>query len=86
MAHDKALAALDRIAGDDEWRRAFIRQLLALEAAIKAPGVDVREEITGPLATRCSTTIRWSANLSNGVTFRVPLPVEDRARLRHVAA
>ena len=49
MPHEKALAALGRIAQQDDWRRAFIRQLLAFEAAVTAPGVDVREEMTGPL-------------------------------------
>jgi FkbM family methyltransferase len=70
MAHDKALEALARIAQDEAWRAAFIRQLIAFEAAIDAPGVDVREEITGPLADALfddDQVIRKT--LSSGVTF-----------------
>ncbi|WP_411287291.1 FkbM family methyltransferase [Phenylobacterium sp.] len=70
MAQDKALIALDRIAGTDDWRNAFIRQLIAFEAAIDAPGVDVREEITGPLVDALfddDQVIRRT--LSTGVVF-----------------
>lgn len=70
MAHDKALIALDRIAQNEAWRSAFIRQMIAYEAAIKAPGVDVREEITGPLVDALfddDQVVR--KQLSNGVTF-----------------
>jgi len=70
MANDKALTALDQIAGKDEWRGAFIRQLIAFEGAIDAPGVDVREELTGPLVDALfddDQVIRKT--LSNGVTF-----------------
>ena len=42
MADDKAREALSRIASNDPWRSAFIRQLIAYEGAIEAPGVDVR--------------------------------------------
>lgn len=70
MAQDKALDALAKIAGTEDWRDAFIRQLIAYEGVIDAPGVDVREEITGPLVDAlfdddqviCKT-------LSSGVTF-----------------
>jgi FkbM family methyltransferase len=70
MAHDKALIALDRIAHDDAWRAALIRQLIAFEGAIDAPGVDVREEITGPIVDALfddDQVIRKT--LSNGVAF-----------------
>ena len=70
MSHDKALEALARIAENEDWRRAFIRGLQAFERAIKAPGVDVREEITGPLADALfdnDQVIRKS--LSTGATF-----------------
>ena len=70
MAQDKALAALSRIAETEDWRRAFIRELVAFEHAIHAPGVDVREEITGPLVDALfddDQVIRRT--LSTGVTF-----------------
>ena len=70
MAQDKALEALSRIAGDDNWRADFIRQMIAYEGVIKAPGVDVREEITGPLVDALfddDQVVRRT--LSNGVTF-----------------
>ncbi len=37
MANDKALLALDQIAAKEEWRAAFIRQLIAFEGVIDAP-------------------------------------------------
>ena len=49
MANEKALEALARIGETEDWRQAMIRQLLAFEGEIKAPGVDVREDLTGPL-------------------------------------
>ncbi|WP_394763726.1 FkbM family methyltransferase [Phenylobacterium sp.] len=70
MAQDKALIALDRIAHDDAWRTALIRQLIAFEGQIDAPGVDVREEITGPIVDALfddDQVIRKT--LSSGVTF-----------------
>jgi FkbM family methyltransferase len=70
MADDKAQAALARIAQDKDWRRAFIRALLAFEHEVKAPGVDVREELTGPLVDALfddDQVIRKT--LANGVTF-----------------
>ena len=70
MADHKALAALARIASNDEWRRSFIRQLIAFEAAIDAPGVDLREEITGPLVDALfddDQVVRKT--LANGVAF-----------------
>jgi len=70
MPNDKALAALGKIAGNEAWRRAFIRALIAFEHDIKAPGVDVREEITGPLVDALfddDQVIRKT--LSSGVTF-----------------
>lgn len=70
MANEKALTALGRIAENEDWRRAFIRAVIACEHDIKAPGVDVREEITGPLVDALfddDQVIRKT--LSNGVTF-----------------
>lgn len=70
MANDKALDALSRIGGNDDWRAACIRQLLAFEGAISAPGVDVREELTGPLVDALyddDQVVRKT--LSTGVTF-----------------
>jgi FkbM family methyltransferase len=48
----------------------MIRQLIAFEGAIAAPGVDVREELTGPLVDALhddDQVVRKT--LSNGVTF-----------------
>ncbi|MET0271927.1 MAG: FkbM family methyltransferase [Phenylobacterium sp.] len=70
MTEDKALGALARIAANPEWRRAFIRQLLAFEAAIDAQGVDVRSEVTGPLVDKLfddDQVVRKT--LSTGVAF-----------------
>lgn len=70
MAQDKALIALDRIAHHEAWRSALIRQLVAFEGQIDAPGVDVREEITGPIVDALfhdDQVVRKT--LSNGVTF-----------------
>jgi len=70
MAQDKALEALARIAQDEAWKAAFIRQLIAFEGTIDAPGVDVREEITGPLVDALfddDQVVRKT--LSSGVTF-----------------
>jgi FkbM family methyltransferase len=70
MSQEKALQALSRIAGTDEWRAALIRQLVAFEGQIQAPGVDVREELTGPLVDALfddDQVVRKT--LSNGVTF-----------------
>lgn len=70
MGQDKALIALERIARDEAWRTAFVRALVAFEGAIDAPGVDVREEITGPLVDALfddDQVIRKT--LSTGVTF-----------------
>jgi FkbM family methyltransferase len=70
MAHEKALEALARIGETDHWRTAFIRQLIAFEGQVKAPGVDVREELTGPLVDALyddDQVVRKT--LSSGVTF-----------------
>ena len=70
MAQDKALEALARIAQDEAWKAAFVRQLIAFERAIDAPGVDVREEISGPLVDALfdeDQVVRKT--LSSGVTF-----------------
>src|SRR3954454_14540248 len=70
MANEKALEALARIGGTEDWRPAMIRQLLVFEAQISAPGVDVREELTGPLVDAMyddDQVVRKT--LSNGVTF-----------------
>ena len=70
MPNDKALGALKRIAEVPAWRAAFIRELLAFEHAIDAPGVDVREELTGPLVDALygeDDVVR--KELSNGAVF-----------------
>lgn len=70
MAHETALEALSRIGEREDWRQAFIRQLVAFEAAIPTPGVDVRETVTGPLVDALfddDQVVRKT--LSSGVTF-----------------
>lgn len=70
MAEDKAREALSRIGGNDDWRGALVRQLIAFEGQIQAPGVDVREELTGPLVDALfddDQVVRKT--LSSGVTF-----------------
>ncbi|MFZ5718532.1 MAG: FkbM family methyltransferase [Pseudomonadota bacterium] len=70
MADDKALQALSRIGEKDDWRAAFIRQIIGFEGQIQAPGVDVREELTGPLVDALfddDQVVRKT--LSSGVTF-----------------
>lgn len=49
MDPSKILAALARISAKPEWKTAFIEQILALEKTIQVPGLDVREDVTGPL-------------------------------------
>jgi FkbM family methyltransferase len=70
MADEKALNALHRIAQHEAWRGALIRQLIAFEKTVDAPGVDVREDLTGPLVDALfddDQVVRKT--LSNGVTF-----------------
>src|ERR671921_1220325 len=70
MADDKALIALSRIGENEDWRAAFVRQLIAFEGQVQAPGVDVREELTGPLVDALfddDQVVRRT--LSSGVTF-----------------
>lgn len=70
MANEKALEALSRIGETPDWRQALIRQLIAFEGQIQAPGVDVREELTGPLVDALyddDAVVRKT--LSTGVTF-----------------
>ncbi len=49
MKLEKVKAALDIIASNEEWKSAFIEQMLGLEKKIKRLGLDVREDVTGPL-------------------------------------
>lgn len=70
MSDEKAADALHRIGENAQWRQALIRQLIAYEGTIEAPGVDVREEITGPLVDALygeDEVVRRT--LSTGVTF-----------------
>ena len=70
MTQDKLAAALKQIAGRDDWRSAFIRHLLAFEKDIATPGVDVREELTGPIVDALfgeDQVVRKT--LSNGVVL-----------------
>lgn len=73
MSDQKLRAALDKIADNATTREAFVRQLVALERDIAAPGVDVREDVTGPLVDavyREGEIVRRV--LSNGVVFEFP--------------
>jgi FkbM family methyltransferase len=70
MPDDKTLSALRRIAEKPEWRDAFVRRILDLEPDLATPGLDVREEITGPLVDALfddDQVVRKT--LSSGVTF-----------------
>ncbi|HEY3696552.1 FkbM family methyltransferase [Phenylobacterium sp.] len=70
MSDDKTLSALTRIAAKPEWRDAFVRRIVDLEQDLATPGLDVREEITGPLVDALfddDQVVRKS--LSNGVVF-----------------
>lgn len=49
MSEDKLRSALRQIASQPQWRDVFVRQVLEMEHQIVAPGVDLREEVTGPL-------------------------------------
>jgi len=70
MQNDKLGAALAKIAETPAWRDAFVRHLLAFEKDIATPGVDLREDVTGPFVDavfRESELVRRS--LSNGAVF-----------------
>jgi FkbM family methyltransferase len=67
---DKLAAALNSIAEREDWRDAFIRHLLAFEKDIATPGVDIREDVTGPIVDALfgeDQVVRKT--LSNGVTL-----------------
>lgn len=49
MDKEKLPGALEMIAQNPEWRAEFIRQLQAFEKRIATPGIDIREDVTGPL-------------------------------------
>lgn len=49
MKQQKLVAALGMIADNEQWRDVFIAHLLKFEEAISTPGIDVRENVTGPL-------------------------------------
>lgn len=70
MTNEKLAAALQRIAEREAWRDAFVRHLLAFEQDIATPGVDVREEVTGPIVDALfgeDQVVRKT--LSNGVAL-----------------
>ena len=70
MDQDKLAAALEKLRATPGWREAFVRHLLALEKEIATPGVDLREDVTGPLVDAVfeeGEPVRRS--LSHGVTF-----------------
>ena len=70
MSDDKFKTAISRIRAREDWRQAFITQLVNYEFAISSVGVDVREEITGPLVDALfddNQIVRKT--LSNGVIF-----------------
>ena len=49
MNTQKLTEALSQIAARPKWREAFIQHIQALEKVIATPGVDLREDVTGPL-------------------------------------
>lgn len=49
MDTEKLNGALRRIAENAAWREAFVRALQGFEKSVSAPGVDLREDVTGPL-------------------------------------
>lgn len=49
MDQEKLLQALNMIAQNSQWRAEFIRQMQSFETRIATPGVDIREDVTGPL-------------------------------------
>src|SRR5688572_4567191 len=70
MSQDKALSALRRIGETPAWRDAFVRSIVALEPSLATPGLDVREEITGPIVDALfddDQVVR--KKLSSGVEF-----------------
>lgn len=70
MDNEKLGAALAKIAEMPAWREAFLRHLLAFEKDIVTPGVDLREDVTGPLVDALfqeSELVRKT--LSNGAVF-----------------
>ena len=70
MFDDKLKTAISRIGAREDWRQAFITQLVNYEYAISSVGIDVREEITGPLVDALfddNEIVRKT--LSNGVIF-----------------
>lgn len=70
MTQDPARDALKAIGASPAHRGAFIRQMLAFEAAIDAPGVDVRETLTGPLVDALHDDDQVvKKTLSTGVSF-----------------
>ena len=70
MSDDKFKTAISRIGEREDWRQAFIAQLLIYEGAISSVGVDVREEITGPIVDALHDDNQIVRKiLSNGVIF-----------------
>jgi FkbM family methyltransferase len=70
MTNEKLAAALKAIAGNEAWRSAFVRHVLAFEKDIATPGVDIREDVTGPMVDALygeDEVVRKS--LSSGVTL-----------------
>lgn len=49
MDQDKLLAALGMIAENPAWRAEFITAMQAFEKKIATPGIDIREDVSGPL-------------------------------------
>lgn len=49
MDQEKLLTALRAISRNPEWRAEFIRHIQLFEKRIATPGIDIREDVTGPL-------------------------------------
>jgi FkbM family methyltransferase len=70
MITDKLATALKTVAACSAWRDAFIRALLAFENEIATPGIDIREDVTGPIVDALfgeDQVVRKT--LSDGVTL-----------------
>lgn len=49
MDQHKLIKAMNMISGNEQWKNEFIAQIKAFEKKIATLGVDIREEVTGPL-------------------------------------
>jgi hypothetical protein len=84
MANEKALEALARIGETEDWRQAMIRQLHN-EAESRPPAWTCARS-DRPLHDAICDDDQVVRNAIERRDLRVPLPLQDRPRLRDVAA